>query len=94
MNKFTLIMWTQAIIGIIMLLLGVYFLSISKTDFKINKVKCYDKFSNEIIGLECEEKMFIHDSYDNWGFGLVFFGTFVCVFSTLWSEMYNPKPIV
>lgn len=70
-----------------MLMLGVYFLSISTIDFKINKVKCYDRFMNEIIGLECEEKIPIYDTYNNWGFGLMFFGIFTCVFSTFWNYL-------
>lgn len=31
---------------------------VNNADYEIKEVKCYDKFSNELIGVNCEEKVY------------------------------------
>ena len=64
------------IIGLILIITN--FLNV-KEEIKI--VKCYDKFNNEILGLECKE---ISNEYSNWGY----FGIFIFMISLFGLVLY------
>ena len=55
----------KILFGVLLLCLGPILIGIMASgDTHINIVKCYDRFNNEIIGLDCEEKVYTNSNIE------------------------------
>ena len=82
-NKFDMKRMIYLLIGIVLILLGVLFITsnLHLLDKPITEkeVKCYDKYSNEIIGEKCIDIIDPKNSFD----GVLFCATFIAIIGTL-----------
>jgi len=81
-----IILTIQVIIGILLIFIGGVLFSFSKTTEKVSITKCYDRFSNEIIGSECKQSITVYDDYFNNGLSMMIIGMFILLSAPLWSD--------